>query len=165
MLRYLYPLLGIDEVGGNVDDPYHNMVLLIVPEHADDHCCCSNCSSVLVSLFSLFPLFFRVKFLLFPVKLVCCWIWKFMTLCLGYLSVLFKYGEKFLVLMKILLLLSISEAWGASEPSKCFLSLLPFPSGNGSPKGLLCIIWESVCPSQEYRSACSITNLLQANIS
>jgi hypothetical protein len=43
-LRYLYPLPGIDEVGGNVDDQYHNMVLLIVPEHADDRYSCSNCS-------------------------------------------------------------------------------------------------------------------------
>ncbi len=49
-----------------------------------------------------------------------------------YVWVIFQFYssmEKFLVLMKILLLLSISKAWGASEPSKCLLSLLPFPSG------------------------------------
>jgi hypothetical protein len=91
----LHPLLGADEVSGDLifGGQYHrcycwrslNMCVTIAVVQI--------APQFLVSLLSLFPLFFRVRFPLFPVKLVCCWIWKFMTLCLGYLSVLFKYGE------------------------------------------------------------------------
>jgi hypothetical protein len=80
MLRYLYPLLGIDEVGGNVDDPYHNMVLLIVPEHADDHCCCSNCSS---GLFSLILGLNFVSFVVTGCFLFCCQIGNIHNLIIG----------------------------------------------------------------------------------
>jgi hypothetical protein len=124
----LHPLLGADEVSGDlmVGCQYHRCYCWRSVNMCVTIAVVQIAPQFLVSLLSLFPLFFRVRIPLFPVKLVCCWIWKFMTLCLGYLSVVFKYGE---VLMKILLLLSISKAWGTSGPSKCYLSLLPFPSG------------------------------------